>query len=93
MNPQSFSGQKQKIPSYLYTRDNVLSSSVLDEVREGAWRDKMLKVRADCNKRCNGMNNMLFSLVFFFSLFIFLFFYFFFGGGGGSRTLEWIATS
>ena len=42
----------------------------------------MLKVRADCNKRCNGMNNMLFSLVFFFSLFIFLFFYFFLGGGG-----------
>ena len=47
----------------------------------------MLKVRADCNKRCNGMNNMLFSLVIFFSLFIFLFFIFL-GGGGGERTLE-----
>ena len=42
----------------------------------------MLKVRADCNKRCNGMKNMFFSLVFFFRYFYFILFYFFFGGGG-----------
>ena len=42
----------------------------------------MLKVRADCNKRCNGMNNMLFSLVFFFRYLFFYFFIFFLGGGG-----------
>ena len=47
----------------------------------------MLKVRADCNKRCNGMKNMFFSLVFFFSLFLFyfiLFYFIFFLGGGGA---------
>ena len=37
----------------------------------------MLKVRADCSKHCNGMNNMFFSLVFCFFVICF-----FLGGGG-----------
>ena len=40
----------------------------------------MLKVRADCSKRCNGINNVFFSLIFlFFRHFVFL---------EGARTLE-----
>ena len=42
----------------------------------------MLKVRADCNKRCNGMKNMFFSLVFFFFVIFILFYFIFFLGGG-----------
>ena len=80
MSPQSFSGQNSKFP-HTCLREIRCFVPVRGDVGERAWRDKMLRVRADCNQRFNDINS--FFLVCFCFCFVFCRFVLLGGGGGG----------